>query len=265
MNKALSEKETAEKIQGIVEPYPSLPEHLHIKAYSIDDPSISTTANTNVKTVHFIRHGQGFHNLMRDFFTAVKRQDNPYVMHEVVDAPLTQKGRDQARALHPRIRQLKDDGDNKPELIISSTLCRALQTASIAFEEFLGGKEGGLVVPFVAHEMVRESSGVHVCDWRRPISQQRQEFPLVEFGGVELEEDTLFDHGRRETKDEVGERIYNFMTWLSNREEKTLAVVSHSCWLLTVFNGVVECDDSLKSWFGTGEMRSVKLVFTDTK
>jgi len=264
MNKALSEKETAEKIQGIVEPYPSLPEHLHIKAYSIDDPSISTTANTNVKTVHFIRHGQGFHNLMRDFFTAVKRQDNPYVMHEVVDAPLTQKGRDQARALHPRIRQLKDDGDNKPELIISSTLCRALQTASIVFEEFLGREEGGSVVPFVAHEMVRERLGVNVCDQRRTISQQRREFPMVDFGGVELDEDTLFDHGRRETEDQLGERAYKFMTWLSKMEEKTLAVVSHSCWLSTVFNRVLECDDRLKSGFGTGEMRSVKLVFTDT-
>jgi len=277
----LAKIESSGELQGMAELYDSLRKRpLNIKAYPNDAPDIPTTSGANVKTVHFIRHGQGFHNLTADQFTSEGRvweafsqsPDNPYVMPELMDAPLTQKGRDQARSLQTRVGHLKEFGDSlasgnaRPELIVSSTLCRALQTASIACDNLLVGEGNNeLAVPCIAHEMAREASGVHVCDKRRPISQQRREFPWFDFGGVKSDGDTLFNQELRETKAEVGERIYDFMMWLSKREETNLVVVSHSCWLLTVFNGVVECDDLLKPWFGTGEMRSVKLVFTNNK
>jgi len=87
----------------------------------------------------------------------------------------------------------------------------------------------------------------------------------VDFSLLEDEEDIIFNNDRRETKLEVGERIYHFMEWLSKRPEEHVAVASHSGWLVTVFNGVCKCDENLKGWFQTGEMRSVKLLFTDTK
>lgn len=265
----LAKLESSAELQGMAELFANMRKRsIHIKAYAPDDPSIPTGADVNIKTIHFVRHGQGFHNLTADLFLSDGKKwepfsllpGNPYVMPEVMDAPLTQKGRDQARALQPLLRK-----GTRPELVVASTLCRTLQTASIAFEGFLDGGEEGTAVPFLAHEKVREASGVHVCDQRRPMSQQRREFPWFDFSGVESENDKLFSQERRETKEEVAERIYEFMVWLSQRDEKTVGVVSHSCWLLTVFNGVVECDDYLKLWFGTGEMRSVKLLFTDMK
>jgi hypothetical protein len=39
---------------------------LFVKAYSMDDPSAPSVEELNVKCVHFVRHGQGFHNLMAD-------------------------------------------------------------------------------------------------------------------------------------------------------------------------------------------------------
>jgi hypothetical protein len=39
---------------------------LIVKAYAMDDPSAPSLQETNVKCVHFVRHGQGFHNLMAD-------------------------------------------------------------------------------------------------------------------------------------------------------------------------------------------------------
>lgn len=280
MNDTATEKlaviESTGELQGMAELYAAIRERpLRIKAYALDDPSVPTTDDVVVKTIHFVRHGQGFHNLTADLFVSegkvweafAQTPDNPYVMPEVMDAPLTQKGRDQAGALQPVIRELEKDGDgsSRPKLIVSSTLCRALQTASIAFGDLIGGAgaDEGASVPFIAHEMVREAMGAHICDKRRPISQQKREFPWVDFEGVELEEDTLFNPSRRETKMETGKRIYEFMLWLSKRKENNLAVVSHSCWLLTLFNGVVECDDWCRLWFATGEMRSVKLVFTE--
>lgn len=146
--------------------------------------------------------------------------------------------------------------DPQPEVIVLSPNCRALQTGVLVFEHLVGR------VPFIAHEMVREESGVHVCDKRRPTSKQAKEFPMVDFSLLETEEDVIFRNDRRETKPELGSRIYNFFEWLSQRPESSVAVASHSGWLFTIFNGFCECDDNVKPWFQTGELRSVKLEFT---
>jgi len=240
---------------------------LQLKAFALDNSSAPpVTDDNNVKVIHFVRHGQGFHNLIADICRArdqkwenfSKTPENPYIMSELEDPPLTQKGRNQARKLQPILRDL----ETTPQLLVSSSHCRALQTAIIAFEQILlsEGKEERRII---AHEMVREHSGVHLCDKLRPLSHSVAEFPTqVDFSLIESEQDEYFNKDVRETNMQVGERIYKFMIWLSNRKEKHIAVTSHSAWLLTLFNGIVECDDSLKAWFETGEMRSVKLVFT---
>ena len=82
------------------------------------------------------------------------------------------------------------------------------------------------------------------------------------------ERDTLFHETRRETKEEVGDRAYRFLEWLEARPERHVAVSSHSAWLLTLLNGVCDCDDdddpSVAAWFQTGEMRSVEMHFVRT-
>lgn len=172
-------------------------------------------------------------------------------MSEILDAPLTDKGRHQALSLQPSVRAMQD----QPELVIFSPNCRALQTGSLVFEH-LQGK-----VPFLAHEMIREENGIHFCDKRRPKSRQAAEFPMVDFSLLETEEDVLFLEDRRETKAEVAGRVYKFLEFLEKRPEKHVGVSSHSAWLLTAFNANFECEESLKGWFQTGEMRSVILEF----
>lgn len=258
---ALAKKESAEHMHGMQELYDDMRKRpIVVKAYALDDPK----APENAMVVHFVRHGQGFHNLMADIASSEGREwvqftqtkENPYVMPEILDAPLTEKGRQQALLLQPVIAAMA----SKPELVVLSPNCRALQTGLIVFEESIG--QG---VPFLAHEMVREENGVHVCDKRRPKSRQAKEFPQVDFDLLETEEDVIFRDDRRESKAEVGERVYKFFEWLSQRKEKHVGLASHSGWLLAVFNGICECDPSLKGWFHTGEMRSVKLEFVQQK
>jgi broad specificity phosphatase PhoE len=261
---ALSKEESAQHLEalgGLSEFMRSKP--LLVKAFAMDDPNAPSVQepSTIVKVVHFVRHGQGFHNLMADMFRArgveweqyTHTKENPYVLPELVDAPLTEKGRQQAYALQPTVQSLQP----QPELVVFSPQCRALQTGVMVFAHLCGK------VPLLAHEMVREENGVHVCDMRRPTLKQAQEFPMVNFELLESEEDAIFQKDRRETKLEVGSRIYKFFEWLSERPECHVAVVSHSGWLFTLLNACCECGDdaSLKSWFQTGEMRSVKLVF----
>ncbi len=260
---ALAKIESAQHLHGMEDLYTSMRQRpILVNAYDIllDEGSSPPVTDENVKVVHFLRHGQGFHNLMADMAMAQGKQweqfisssDNPYCMLEITDAPLTQKGRNQARAVQAKVMTMKD----QPQLVVLSTNCRALQTGCIAFEHLMKK------IPFVAHEMLREETGVHVCDRRRPKSQQVMEFPQVCFDLIKSEEDELFRTDRRENKMEIGERIYKFLEWLSLREETHVGIASHSGWLFTAFNGVFECDSSLKTWFQTGELRSVKLVFS---
>ena len=178
---------------------------------------------------------------------------NPYTMPEILDAPLTEKGRQQALLLQPTVRALS----HPPQLVVLSPNCRALQTGVLVFEHLLAS-----AVPFLAHELAREEHGVHICDKRRPVSRQAREFPQVDFSLLESDQDPLYRDYVRESKAEMGERIYQFFEWLAERPEDHVAVTSHSGWLLTVFNGVCDVqDDKLKAWFQTGELRSVKLEF----
>jgi broad specificity phosphatase PhoE len=71
-------------------------------------------------TIHCIRHGQGFHNLGAGFY-------------DLPDPLLTPEGEAQCRALqHTAFRDL-----NTIDLIVSSPMSRALQSASIIFEPLL--------------------------------------------------------------------------------------------------------------------------------
>ena len=270
----LSKKDIADHFHGLAELKSTMQtKPLKVKAFAIDDEtsSQSTSKEESVKIVHFVRHGQGFHNLLADIYSSQgkewtqfkQEENNPYVRTELLDAPLTDKGRRQAQALQPQVESFATNNNNTDmneaqplELVVLSPHCRALQTGLIAFQSYLNK------IPFIAHEMTREEIGVHLCDQRRPISSQKLEFPLVNFDLVESDEDSLFLHDRRENKQEIGERIYSFLEWLETREEKHIGVTSHSGWLFTMFNGVLDCDDTLKAWFQTGELRSVKLVFS---
>ena len=173
-------------------------------------------------------------------------------MPELLDAPLTEKGRQQALMLQSKVQSLK----YKPELVLFSPNCRALQTGIIVFESLRGQN-----VPFLAHEMAREETGVHMCDKRRPKSRQQAEFPMIDFSLLDTEEDSIFMTDRRETKIEVAERVYKFLEWLEKRPEKHIGISSHSAWLLTTFNANMQCDERLRGWFQTGEMRSAILEF----
>ena len=86
-------------------------------------------------------------------------------------------------------------------------------------------------LPFVAHELCREESGLHPCDGRLPTSAKRLAFPGVDFSLVESELDPLYDGARREPKESVKARALAFARWLLERPERHVAVVSHAGFL----------------------------------
>ena len=95
------------------------------------------------------------------------------------------------------------------------------------------------------------------------------EFPNVDFSLIPetdpfLEEDPNTGKRRDESATAQAHRAYNFLIWLRDRPEKEIVVSSHSAWLFSCFNAVLQCEDpDLAEWFQTGEMRSVEVEFSE--
>ncbi|XP_022936702.1 phosphoglycerate mutase-like protein 1 isoform X1 [Cucurbita moschata] len=238
---------------------------------------ISLYPSHRTKTIHLVRHAQGFHNV------AGEKDANEYLSFDYFDAQLTSLGWKQVANLRKHVQSC--GLDKRIELVIVSPLFRTIQTAVGAF-----GGEGysdGINVPplmvsnagdcnrpaisslncppFLAVELCREHLGVHPCDKRRSIKEYRSLFPAIDFSMIEHDEDKLWRPDTRETNDEVADRGLKFLKWLWTRKEKEIAVVSHSGFLfhsLSAFGN--DCrplvKDEICKHFANCELRSFVLV-----
>ena len=207
------------------------------------------------KRVHFMRHGQGVHNVYIEARKSEKREHGvklgeAHTAPHLVDPVLTSLGEREA------IEAREVTGKLTPTLIVVSPLRRATQTAKLAFE----GRWGVEGVKVVAHELCREGYGSgNVYDMRCPKEVIQTEYPEIDYGGVENNaagEDRMFVAG--ETDAGLVKRAYDFMCWLGEREEEEIAVVCHSKFLFALMSGAIETEERrLRGWFGTGEVRTV--------
>jgi hypothetical protein len=160
----------------------------------------ATDDEDGVLTIHLIRHGEGYHNVLAAEAIAAGDCDKPpyhisnYAMQPtMIDAPLTGIGRGEAIANRLKTRDL----DEQPELMVCSTLRRACDTGLLAFSHlfpFVGDESGEEValdregflgidpqIPIVAHDGCRESyHSSNLCDRRRPITKFKEEYPYIE-------------------------------------------------------------------------------------
>ena len=223
------------------------------------------------KVVHFVRHGEGKHNVAQREWRADPDWDGesePYTLETdsaffFVDAQLTPRGQEQARELRQRSAKLS------PELMCVSPMRRATETGLLAFP--LESHPG---LPVVAHELLHEHAGKHTCDKRLARSELAAAFPAVDYSALEAEEDPFWGDGRtRETWEELTERAAAWLAWLKDAPQRSVMVASHSGWLLCAFNGAMVPEGHVDAaggplpppqpWFGTGEMRTAVLTFQD--
>jgi broad specificity phosphatase PhoE len=229
----------------------------------------------NLRVMHIIRHAQGYHNINNDY----KNPNN-------LDAELTEFGIQQCKELSKRLKDEKLD----VECIISSPMRRALQTAYHSFEHVWKSEEDlnlnqqiqqpkSKDIPFVACENWRETVN-YICDVRFSRSRLRKDFPYVDFGNIEHEEDPIWKyyeakHGSleeytrvRESNDDemLVKRARQAWSTIAERPERSLAVVSHSAFFMHMFTrpelGIVSYEDSdvealMMNGFENCEMRSV--------
>ncbi|WVZ83094.1 hypothetical protein U9M48_030274 [Paspalum notatum var. saurae] len=235
-----------------------------------------------------VRHAQGAHNVEGE------TDHSAYMKPEFFDARITPLGWNQVDRLREHVK--KCGLAEKIELVISSPLLRTMQTAVGAFggENYTDGESAlPLMVenaadsgrpavsslncpPFLAVEACRERMGVHPCD-KRSITEYRTLFPGIDFSQarisclqsmsclIESDEDVLWVPDVRETFESLAERGMKFIDWLWTREEKEIAIVTHSdllCHTLNMYGK--ECHPTVRhevnKYFANCELRSLMLV-----
>ena len=165
-----------------------------------------------LRTVRFVRHGQS------EFNAAFERMRPKDPM--IFDPRLTELGRAQAAALADPARWAG------VELIVTSPLTRAIQTAQFAF--------AGVNAPIRVEALHRERLE-HSGDIGRARSVLADEFPTLDFGAVP---EIWWKHDPArpeamavESETELAARVAAFRDWLAARPERDIAVVGHGTFL----------------------------------
>lgn len=170
------------------------------------------------KRVHFIRHAQSKHNAR----AALVADETSVRMDPTLrDAPLTDLGHAQARALAPSIARLVGI-----ELVVASPLTRAIQTMRHAFAHSPAQR---LVLDL--HREYQHS----FCDIGQRPMELAKCFPDLEFD--HLADPWWFmspDHPGPfaiETMEMLDARLVAFRSWLEARPEREIAIVGHGTFL----------------------------------
>ncbi|OGE47540.1 hypothetical protein PENARI_c042G05003 [Penicillium arizonense] len=184
--------------------------------------------------VHCVRHAQGVHNLS-------------HANHHLPDPELTPLGEEQAGALGARFPALENI-----QLILSSPLRRAIQTALLAFPSKVG--DGGLQV--IAWPEVQEASDL-ICDTGRDLLEIKAEFEKLPVDFTVVEPGWHIKEGKwAPVAGRLLERAQLARQWLSQRPEKEIVVVSHGCFLHSLTNDWVNAVNSHATDWANAEVRS---------
>ncbi|KAF3497223.1 hypothetical protein DY000_02054883 [Brassica cretica] len=218
------------------------------------------------KTLYLVRHAQGIHNVVLEEKGKINGIGDANLSPRLLDAPLSPKGIQQVSEHRKQI--LESGLLNTIELVITSPLRRAMETAVGIFR---GHKDINLsdnFPPIVALELCRERMGLYPCDRRESISTCRTWFPEIDFTMVESDEDALWREEKRENLEEVSARGLRFLKWLWERPEKEIAVVNHGIFLQQTLCALHEkvsipLQDNLLTRFANCELRSIRIDKSD--
>lgn len=211
------------------------------------------------KRLLLLRHGQALHNpraeaartagcSYEEFLRLMKEDD-------ALDAELTELGRDQARQA---CRNVKGGSEAlRIELLVSSPLSRALETASLAFPE-------AATRSFLCLERLREINGWLLNAQRIPRSALMKRFPTCDFSNLTTEDDTMWTE-ELEADASVVQRGYDSLRVLCNRPERCIAVCAHGGLFHKLLNDhpLVNADEATRRRFGNAELRACTMSWAE--
>ena len=168
-----------------------------------------------MKNIYCIRHGLAYHNVK-----ALEMGSQAYVLDECFDAPLVDKGLQQAKDLGEQWEAL-----SLIQKVFVSPLTRTLETCQEIFKMYPD-------VKIIALDVIKEfPQGLQICNKRRDKKDLQEKFSRIDFSQLESESDQIWRKERMGHIEELLERIQDFKKFLKGLEETDVAVVSHSAFL----------------------------------
>jgi broad specificity phosphatase PhoE len=177
-----------------------------------------------------IQPGQAMHNPRAEARKAAGCSHEEFLLQmqadDVLDAPLTKVGHSQGQAVYDQYSHYYRD---RIQVVVSSPLTRALQTANLALPPTsLSSSSSSSSPRRVCLESIREINGWLLNAKRRPKSQLKLEFPHWEFHRIEDEEDGTWTADSLESESDCGERGYQSMlALLQDIPETRILLVAH--------------------------------------
>ena len=172
------------------------------------------------KTVHFVRHAEALHNkdakLFSDFY------EGRHLSEDYIDSRLSEEGIKQCEHL----KTILNEKVPFPDLIISSSLSRAIQTARISYPS----------AEILVTDRCIERRADNISDKRSDISYLKTIFDNVNFDDIEHDKYHLFDsdkemHPTPFSSDKCISRAKAFIDYLFERPETNIIVFTHSVFL----------------------------------
>ena len=166
-----------------------------------------------MKYLYIIRHGVSQHNVLYHYLGKRVFYDARYP-----DTKLTPKGVQQSITLANTWKDI-----NKIELVLCSSLSRTLETARNIFNH--------MNIPIFALDILKEfPQGLQTCNKRTDKKILINEYPEIDFTNVD-DIDTMWNHEREETIDELDQRINLLNEFLKGRKETEIAIIGHNSFI----------------------------------
>ena len=166
-----------------------------------------------MKNIYLIRHGISQHNILFHKFGKKIFYDKRYY-----DTKLTDEGIEQSVILGNTWKDI-----NKIELVLCSSLSRTLETARGIFTK--------TDIPILALDILKEyPQGLQTCNKRSEKKELIEKFPEIDFTNVD-DIETMWNHEREETIDELNERIKLLNDFIEGRVETEIAIVGHNSFI----------------------------------
>ena len=175
------------------------------------------------KTLYCIRHGYAVHNKLyhsigTEAYTTFR------------DTHLLQEGYEQAKELRETCEELRD-----VDLVVVSPLSRTLETSMMIF--------GNSNSPLISKDFLLEYplGGTEICNRRKDVDDLKVLFDSFRIT-YDISDNIFKWSNEQENIADLDIRINEMLEWLGNREEETIAIVSHNSFLGRLIYEVVNND-----------------------
>lgn len=159
---------------------------------------------TTNKTVHFIRHGEGIHNVAYYLYDTAA-----YFMEEYRDPELTETGKDQAKLVRYTNLELQ-----LVDMVLVSPLMRTMQTADIIFKNHSNT---------YALSLIKEKLYEHTCNQSKSTKDLQPLFPHFKYDTIDID---VLDSQNSNQKD-LQKCFFVLDQMLKQSEHTKIAIVSH--------------------------------------